>query len=250
MIKGLVVSKWDGCDSMTSHPNQRFEWSAMTTPEILVICDDRVRESNWVVSLRSFHRGLIITTDQIGSGITPSVMRLQSNGGVIFDVQNETGVNIELSLKMIRKLKAGIRILVVGRPNDTALQVVVNQIGARWMDDETAVASANSRSESQIQFVFEQGERTRLSLFDDDGRFRKLAELEAEVISQAIIHCFGNLLRTSVALGIGRSTLYRKIDEYRLSRPDKVDRNDHAGMPDFEVNPISSISDSHSENQS
>jgi two-component system, NtrC family, response regulator HydG len=45
-----------------------------------------------------------------------------------------------------------------------------------------------------------------------------LSEVEKDVISQALAKCNWNLTRTSEELGIGRSTLYRKILEYGLQQ--------------------------------
>jgi two-component system, NtrC family, response regulator HydG len=45
-----------------------------------------------------------------------------------------------------------------------------------------------------------------------------LSEVEREAIKQVLKKCNGNLTRASEELGIGRTTLYRKIQEYRLSQ--------------------------------
>jgi two-component system response regulator HydG len=44
-----------------------------------------------------------------------------------------------------------------------------------------------------------------------------LSDVEKNVIKHALKKCSGNLTRASEELGIGRTTLYRKIDEYGLS---------------------------------
>ena len=44
-----------------------------------------------------------------------------------------------------------------------------------------------------------------------------LSDVEREVIRQALKKCNGNLTRASEELGIGRTTLYRKIEEYGLN---------------------------------
>lgn len=44
-----------------------------------------------------------------------------------------------------------------------------------------------------------------------------LSDVERDVIKKALIKCNGNLTRASEELGIGRTTLYRKIEEYRLN---------------------------------
>ncbi len=48
---------------------------------------------------------------------------------------------------------------------------------------------------------------------------RTLAELERTAVEQALVRCDGDLLAASRALGIGRSTLYRKLAAYGLPLP-------------------------------
>jgi DNA-binding NtrC family response regulator len=54
------------------------------------------------------------------------------------------------------------------------------------------------------------------SLVDDAGDVKKLEELEAEVIRFALAHYRGRMSEVSRRLGIGRSTLYRKLKEFGL----------------------------------
>ncbi len=51
-----------------------------------------------------------------------------------------------------------------------------------------------------------------------DGNIRRLTEIEAEVIAEALRLYRGQMAETARRLGIGRSTLYRKIDDYQLGR--------------------------------
>jgi two-component system response regulator HydG len=44
-----------------------------------------------------------------------------------------------------------------------------------------------------------------------------LSDVERDVIKQVLKKCNGNLTRASEELGIGRTTLYRKIEEYGLN---------------------------------
>lgn len=52
-----------------------------------------------------------------------------------------------------------------------------------------------------------------ITLFEDDGHVRQLAEIEADVIRLAIGHYRGRMTEVARRLGIGRSTLYRKLAE-------------------------------------
>jgi DNA-binding NtrC family response regulator len=55
---------------------------------------------------------------------------------------------------------------------------------------------------------------------DGAGELRSLEELERRAIESAIAHFSGNLSDAARQLGIGRSTLYRKLEQYGL-RPTK-----------------------------
>jgi DNA-binding NtrC family response regulator len=47
-------------------------------------------------------------------------------------------------------------------------------------------------------------------------RSLNLNEVEKEIIRKALLQCNNNLTRTAEELGIGRTTLYRKMEEYGL----------------------------------
>jgi len=51
---------------------------------------------------------------------------------------------------------------------------------------------------------------------DNEGHVRKLADVEEELIRTAINHYSGRMTEVARRLGIGRSTLYRKLKEYGL----------------------------------
>jgi DNA-binding NtrC family response regulator len=52
-----------------------------------------------------------------------------------------------------------------------------------------------------------------ITVFDDDGHIRTLEEIEADLIRLAIGHYRGRMTEVAKRLGIGRSTLYRKLGE-------------------------------------
>ena len=58
-----------------------------------------------------------------------------------------------------------------------------------------------------------------LPLVDAQGEVRPLEELEAEVIRFAISHYRGQMSEVARRLQIGRSTLYRKLDEAAANDP-------------------------------
>jgi PAS domain S-box-containing protein len=58
------------------------------------------------------------------------------------------------------------------------------------------------------------------------AQVRPLRELEREAVAEALSSCGGNVLRAAAKLGIGRNTLYRKIERYHLA---PLDRPHHGG---------------------
>jgi DNA-binding NtrC family response regulator len=52
-----------------------------------------------------------------------------------------------------------------------------------------------------------------ITIFDDDGHIRPLEEIEADLIRLAIGHYRGRMTEVAKRLGIGRSTLYRKLSD-------------------------------------
>lgn len=56
-----------------------------------------------------------------------------------------------------------------------------------------------------------------VNLFDEDGHMRTLEELEGEIIRIAINHYRGRMSEVARRLGIGRSTLYRRLVELGLT---------------------------------
>jgi DNA-binding NtrC family response regulator len=55
-----------------------------------------------------------------------------------------------------------------------------------------------------------------VAVFDSDGHLRQLEQIERDLIELAIDHYSGHMSEVARRLGIGRSTLYRKLREYGL----------------------------------
>lgn len=64
---------------------------------------------------------------------------------------------------------------------------------------------------------------------DEQGRLKKLKRLEEEAIRFALQHTQWCMTRTARCLGIGRSTLYRKISD--LGIEDHISRANHTARP-------------------
>jgi DNA-binding NtrC family response regulator len=68
-----------------------------------------------------------------------------------------------------------------------------------------------------------------LTATDIAGHMRKLEEIESEVIRMAIARYDGRMSEVARRLGIGRSTLYRKLKELGLDRDDSEDVGEDTG---------------------
>ena len=64
-----------------------------------------------------------------------------------------------------------------------------------------------------------------LRALDERGNVRALADVELEMIKLAIDHYNGQMSEVARRLGIGRSTLYRKLKEYGIDpEAGRIDR--------------------------
>ncbi|MCI4645565.1 MAG: sigma-54 dependent transcriptional regulator [Hyphomonadaceae bacterium] len=61
------------------------------------------------------------------------------------------------------------------------------------------------------------GASSPVPIFDESGEMRTLEEVEKDLLAYAIEHYEGHMSEISRRLGIGRSTLYRKVREYDLT---------------------------------
>jgi DNA-binding NtrC family response regulator len=77
-------------------------------------------------------------------------------------------------------------------------------------NDHMAVAMAFETMVSQTV------DTSPIAIFDTDGHLRKLEQVERDLIELAIDHYAGHMSEVARRLGIGRSTLYRKLREYGL----------------------------------
>ena len=69
-----------------------------------------------------------------------------------------------------------------------------------------------------------------MHLLNDTGDIRKLDDIEGETIKFAITHYRGQMSKVARKLGIGRSTLYRKLKDLGLE--DQAEGLDEPGMPE------------------
>ncbi|MDE2115355.1 MAG: sigma-54-dependent Fis family transcriptional regulator [Hyphomicrobiales bacterium] len=71
-----------------------------------------------------------------------------------------------------------------------------------------------------------------LALLDENGDVRKLEEMEAEIIRFALTHYRSQMSEMARKLGIGRSTLYRKMKDFGMEDGDHGSDNEMIGRRD------------------
>jgi DNA-binding NtrC family response regulator len=76
-----------------------------------------------------------------------------------------------------------------------------------------AAFSAPMSPQPEETAPFEPRDPNVMRLIDDTGDVRKLSDIEAEAIRFALGHYRGQMSQMARKLGIGRSTLYRKMKE-------------------------------------
>ena len=82
-------------------------------------------------------------------------------------------------------------------------------IQARYTGRRTDFAPKLSKAKSEEAIEGAPG----VTLYTVDGHLRTLEEIEADIIRLAIGHYRGRMTEVARRLGIGRSTLYRKLGE-------------------------------------
>ena len=91
-------------------------------------------------------------------------------------------------------------------------------------DEEVPAGDSTSTAEPDRPAVFQPRFGT-LRALDERGNVRALADVELEMIKLAIDHYNGQMSEVARRLGIGRSTLYRKLKEYGIDpETGRVDR--------------------------
>ncbi|MCC2096536.1 MAG: sigma-54-dependent Fis family transcriptional regulator [Hyphomicrobiales bacterium] len=81
-----------------------------------------------------------------------------------------------------------------------------------------APAMTSQQAEPQREIVrVEVRDPNVLPLLDDNGNVRRLEKMEAETIRFALVHYRSQMSEVARRLGIGRSTLYRKMKDYGLN---------------------------------
>lgn len=89
------------------------------------------------------------------------------------------------------------------------------------VEDFPQILNASVKAEDMIPAMAEisgmaQPNRTPVEIFDEEGELRSLQDIEGDLIKLALDHYKGRMSEIARRLGIGRSTLYRKVAELGL----------------------------------
>lgn len=79
------------------------------------------------------------------------------------------------------------------------------------MMNEGSGSQAGPRAPSPMILSHSANVQAQISCFDTDGKLKTLEEVEKAMIETTLAYCDGNMTDAARALGIGRSTLYRKL---------------------------------------
>lgn len=123
----------------------------------------------------------------------------------------------------VRQLENAIFRAVVLADNDELTIAEFPQIAAHVQGFEVRIPAAPSLSDAQSNALpireivrVEVPDPNAMALIGDAGDLRKLEELEADIIRFALQRYRGHMSEVSRRLGIGRSTLYRKLKDLGL----------------------------------
>jgi DNA-binding NtrC family response regulator len=101
---------------------------------------------------------------------------------------------------------SGLKPLAAANENTHALHVPANDPIAHVAASFQAVVAHAAVSDAPQP----------VNVFDGEGHLRQLEQIERDLIELAIDHYAGHMSEVARRLGIGRSTLYRKLREYGL----------------------------------
>lgn len=118
----------------------------------------------------------------------------------------------------VRQLEAAVYRAVALAEGSVLTPFEFPQIAVRVTDVDVAIPPAPQAAPHERDGGGIPGPHA-LPLLGIEGEMRRLDELEAEIIRFALVHYSGRMAAVARHLGIGRSTLYRKLKELGLENP-------------------------------
>jgi DNA-binding NtrC family response regulator len=101
-------------------------------------------------------------------------------------------------------------------PQISGLQPLLSANDARPLELPLPANDHAAQAHTLLQAVTHAASVAPLAVFDGEGHLRALEQVERDLIELAIDHYAGHMSEVARRLGIGRSTLYRKLREYGL----------------------------------
>lgn len=156
-----------------------------------------------------------------------SIPALAAPSIVLLDVESEHPQEVSLYIKRFKMTYPNSAVLAMVGFGDTDTEQVAIDSGA---DDVLTRPASVSRMSLTLRNLSELvNHRMRMSdgvfggpiqpsradqinLLDEHGALKRLHHIEQEIIQFSVNYCHGHISNTAKALGIGRSTLYRKLD--------------------------------------
>ena len=129
----------------------------------------------------------------------------------------------------VRQLENAVFRAVVLAEGDELTIAEFPQIAAQMKGFDVRVPSAPAQIAQTIAHPpreivrVEMRDPNVLKLLDENGNVRRFESLEAETIRFTLAHYRGQMSEAARRLGIGRSTLYRKMKDYGLSEGEEQD---------------------------
>ena len=125
------------------------------------------------------------------------------------------GINYDAEPAAVDRLFTGGTVLCDGAMLDTCdFPQIAAAMGVETVQRQTHAAAPQPSDLSAP--ALPQGSPYALATTDGSGHIRKFEDLESEIIRMAIARYEGHMSEVARRLGIGRSTLYRKLKEFGL----------------------------------
>ncbi len=152
---------------------------------------------------------------------------LGSFGILILDVSPHSVPALEAELVAVRQYCRDIAVLALYPFGDAEAEALVAEAGvddmlARPVSVDRLKCTLRNLTRLQtlqrmLQLEAPPETADRVPLVKEDGEIRRFRELEADIIAYALMHSRGQVTKAARALGLGRSTLYRKMEELSLA---------------------------------
>ena len=116
----------------------------------------------------------------------------------------------------VRQLENAVFRAVILADGDYLTPADFPQISGLIPDIQSRAPSAGEISPAAVELIAGAGEPAPVEIMDEGGNLRSLEDIERDLIEFAIETYAGRMSAVARRLGVGRSTLYRKVREYDL----------------------------------